>query len=76
MGEFISVFFSAFLEVQTVMVAEFYEVIHVMEETQKVGLTNAWLECDFVLVCVAFTVMTNVSWMFRNGILVLITMRK
>jgi len=45
MREFIGAFF-AFLEVQTVMVAEFYEVIHAMEEDQKMRLTNVWLECD------------------------------
>jgi len=39
MGKFICAF-SAFLEVQTAMVAEFYGVIHVMEEAQKIGLTN------------------------------------
>jgi len=39
MGEFIGAFY-VFLEVQIVMVAEFYEVIHVMEEDQKMGLTN------------------------------------
>jgi len=60
MGEFIGAF-SAFLEVQTTLVAEFYEVIHVMEEAQKMGLTNVWLECDF-----AFTARTNVPWMLRN----------
>ena len=60
MGEFIGAF-SAFLEVQTALVAEFYEVIHVMEEAQKTGLTNVWHECDSALVCVAFTVRTNVS---------------
>jgi len=32
--------FPAFLEVQTALVVEFYEVIHVMEEAQKRGLTN------------------------------------
>jgi len=62
MREFIGVF-SAFLEVQTTMVAEFYGVIHVMEEAQKMGLTNVWLECDYALVCAAFTV---VPWMLRN----------
>ena len=65
MRVFIGVF-SAFLKVQTDMIAEFYGVIHVMEETQKIGLTNVWLKCDSVLVCVAFTVMTNVLWMLRN----------
>ena len=34
MGEFISVF-SVFLEIQTAMIAEFYGVIHAMEEAQK-----------------------------------------
>jgi len=37
--EFIGAF-SAFLEVQTAMVAEFYGVIHAMEETQKMKLIN------------------------------------
>jgi len=36
--EFIDVL-SAFFEVQTAMIAEFYGVIHVMEETQKMRLT-------------------------------------
>jgi len=49
MREFICAF-SAFLEVQTTMVAEFYGVIHVMEEAQKMRLTNVWLECDSTLV--------------------------
>jgi len=65
MGEFIGVF-SAFLEVQTTMVVEFYGVIHAMEEAQKMGLTNVWLECDYALVCVVFTVRTNVSLILRN----------
>jgi len=64
MKEFIGVFFVV-LEVQTAMVAEFYGVIHAMEEAQKMKLTNVWLECDSALICVTFT-MTNVSWMFRN----------
>jgi len=38
-GEFIGAF-SAFLEIHTVMAIEFYGVIHVMEETQKMRLTN------------------------------------
>jgi len=38
MGEFIRAFF-VFLEVQTILVAEFHGVIHVMEEAQKMGLT-------------------------------------
>jgi len=37
MREFIGAF-SAFLEVQIVLVAEFYGVIHAMEEAQKMGL--------------------------------------
>ena len=45
---------------------EFYEIIHAMEETQKIGLTNVWLECDYALVCPAFIVRTNVPWMLRN----------
>jgi len=75
-GEFIGVFF-AFLEVQTIVVVEFYGVIHAMEEPQKMGLTNVWLECDstwFVLrlllglmFCGCFVI---------DGILVLITVGK
>jgi len=65
MWKFIGVF-SVFLEVQSAMVAEFYGVLHAMEEAQKMELTNVWLECDSALVCVAFTVRTNVPWMLRN----------
>jgi len=43
-----------------------FGVIHAMEEDQKKGLTNVWLECDSVLVCVAFTARTNVPWMLCN----------
>jgi len=64
-GKFIGAF-SAFLEVQTALVAEFYGIIHAMEETQKMGLTNVWLECNSTLVCAAFTVRTNVHWMLCN----------
>jgi len=39
MREFIGAFY-AFLEVQTALVAEFYGVIHYMEEDQKIELTN------------------------------------
>ena len=39
MREFIGAL-SVFLEVQTTMVAEFYGVIHVMKEAQKMGFTN------------------------------------
>jgi len=58
--------FFAFLEVQTTLVVEFYGVVHAMEEGQKIGLTNVWLECDSTLVCGAFTTKTNVLWMLRN----------
>ena len=37
-----------------------------MEEAQKMGLTNVWLECDSTLGCAAFTARTNVPWMLRN----------
>jgi len=65
MGEFIRAF-SPFLEVQIALVAEFYGVIHAMEEAQKMRLTNVYLECDSALVCVVFTARTNVRWMLRN----------
>jgi len=35
--------FSVFLDVQTVLVAKFYEVIHAMDEAKKDRLTNVWL---------------------------------
>jgi len=65
MRKFIGSFF-AFLEVHTALVAEFYGVIHAMEEAQKMGFTNVWLECDSTLVSATFTTRTNVPWMFRN----------
>jgi len=65
MGEFIRAF-SVFLDVQTVLVAEFYGVIYALEEAQKLGLTNVWLECDSALICAAFTARTNVPWMLCN----------
>ena len=65
MREFIGAF-SAFFDVQTALVAEFYEVIYALEETQKLRLTNVWLECDSALVCATFTARTNVLLMFRN----------
>jgi len=65
MGEFIGVF-SSFLEAQTTMVVEFCGVIHAVEEAQKMGLTNVWLECSSTLVCAAFISRTNVLWMFCN----------
>ena len=37
-----------------------------MEEVQKMRLTNVWLECDSALVCVVFTIRTNVPGMFCN----------
>ena len=30
------------------------------EDTKKIGLSSLWLECDYVLVCVAFTARTDV----------------
>jgi len=65
MEEFIGAFFT-FLDVQTALVVEFYGVIYALEETQKLGLTNVWLECDSALVCAAFTARTNVPWMLHN----------
>ena len=41
MREFIGGF-SVFVDVQTSMVAKCFGVIHVMEEAQKMGLTNVW----------------------------------
>jgi len=38
------------LDVQIALVAEFYEVIYALKEAQKLGLTNVWLECDYILV--------------------------
>ena len=65
MREFIWAF-SAFLEVQTALVVEFYGVIHAMEEAQKMGFIDVWLECDSALVCDAFAARTNVPWKLRN----------
>jgi len=65
MEEFIGVFF-VFLDVQTTMIVEFYEIIHAMEKIQKIELSNVELKCGFALICVAFTVMTNVPSMFRD----------
>ena len=42
------------------------ELKKAMEEAQKMGLTNVWLECGYVLVCVAFIVRTNIPLMLRN----------
>jgi len=57
---------SIFLYVQTALVTEFYAVIHTIEQAQKLSLTSLWLECDYVLVCAAFTAMINVLWMLCN----------
>jgi len=65
MGEFTGAL-SAYFEVQNALIAEFYEVIHVMEENQKMELTNVWLECDSSLVCASFIVRTSVPWMLRS----------
>jgi len=50
----------------SLLVTEFYGVIHAMKEAQTMGLTNVWFECDSALVCVVFTAMTNVLWMLHN----------
>jgi len=65
MREFIGAF-SAFFEVQIVMVVEFCGVTLAMEESQKMGLINVWLECDSALVCAVFIATTNVLWMLCN----------
>jgi len=65
MGEFIEAFF-AFLDVQNALVVEFYGVIYALEEAQKLGLINVWLECDSALVYAVFTTRTNIPWMLRN----------
>jgi len=65
MEEFIGGFF-VFFHIQTVLVAEFYGVIHVTEQAQKMDLTSLWPVCDSALVCALFTVRTNVPWMFCN----------
>ena len=36
--------FSAFLDDQTALVAKLHGVIYALEEAQKLGLTNVWLE--------------------------------
>jgi len=43
-----------------------YGVIRVIEQTQKMDLSSLWLECDYVLVCVAFTTRTIVPWTLCN----------
>jgi len=76
MEEFIGAF-TVFFEVQTALVAEFYGVIHVMEEAQKMELINVWLKCDYALVCAEFTVRSMFLGCFViDEILVLITVEK
>jgi len=75
MGNFIGGF-SVFLYIQITLVAEFYRVIHVIEEAKKMCLSSLWLECDSTLVCVAFTSRTNVYYFIIGGTLALITMGK
>jgi len=65
MREFIRAF-SAFLDIQTALVAKFYGVIHALKEAQKMELTNVWLECDSALVCAAFTTRIIVPWILHN----------
>ena len=66
-----------FLDVQTTLVAEFYEVIYAIEQAQKMSLTSLWLECDFAW----FMLHLLLGLMFLgcfviSGILVLTTVRK
>jgi len=58
MRKFISGF-SYFLNIHNVMVAEFYGVIHAIEEAKNMGFPCLYLECDSFLVCIAFTTKTN-----------------
>jgi len=51
MREFIGGF-SAFLDIQTVLIVEFYGVIHAIKQAQKMGLTSLWLECDSAWCCI------------------------
>ena len=48
------------------LLAEFYTVIYVIEKIYKIELTNVWLECDSVLICVVFIARTNVPWILCN----------
>jgi len=66
MGEFIGAFSACFLEVQTVLFAEFYGIIYASEEAQNMRLTSVWLECDSTLVRAVFIARTNVTWMLCN----------
>jgi len=65
MGEFIGGF-STFLDIQMTLVVEFYEVIHAIKETKKMGLTSLRLECDSTLVCATFITRNYVPWILRN----------
>jgi len=40
--------------------------MHAIEQSQKMGLTSLWLECDFVLGFDAFTARTNIPWILFN----------
>jgi len=65
MRDFIGCFY-AFLDIQIVLVIEFYGVIHAIEEAKKMDLTSLWLECDSALVCAAFIDKTNIPWILHN----------
>jgi len=65
MRQFIGGFF-AFLDIHTTLVAQFYEIIHVIKETKNMSLTSLCLECDSALVCAAFIARTNVPWILCN----------
>jgi len=58
--------FSSFLVVQSFMVAEFVGAIIVLEEAQKAGYRQLWLECDSSIVCSPFSSNSLVPWTLRN----------
>jgi len=58
--------FSFFLGVQFSLVTEFMRVIISLEEVQKDGYIQLWLECDSSLVCHVFPSKSYVDWFFRN----------
>ena len=58
--EFIGGFF-VFLDIRTILVCWVLWSYTCIEEAKKMGLTSLWLECASILVCVAFTGMTNFS---------------
>jgi len=73
MREFIGAF-PAFLEVQTALVAEFYGVIHVMEEAQRWGLLmSGWNMILFWFVLRLLLGLMFLGCFVIDGILVLIT---